>query len=87
MNDKVTQEIKKQAETVFTTGEELLKSKRLRILAAILVVMTLVLAIVSVVDTLVFDNPLTLSTFSPIIVLILAVIVFQVLKQKKSGRP
>ena len=81
--DKVTQEIRKQAETVVTTGEELLKSKRLRILAAILVAMTLVLAIVSVIDTLVFENPLTLSTFSPIIVLILAVIVFQVLKQKK----
>jgi len=83
LNDKITQEVKKQAETVTTAGEELLKSKRLRILAAILVVMTLVLAIVSVIDTLVFENPLSLSTFSPIIVLILAVIVFHVLKQKK----
>ena len=86
MNDKITKDIKKQAETAVTAGEELLKSKRLRILAAILVVMTLVLAIVSVIDTLVFENPLTLSTFSPIIVLILAVIVFQVLKQKKNGK-
>jgi len=59
---------------------------RVRILAAILVVMTLVLVIVSVIDTIVFANPLTLSTFSPIIVLILAVIVFQVLKQKKSDK-
>jgi len=83
MSDNVTQDIKRHATVAAEAGNELLKSKRLRILSIVLLFMTLILAAVSAIDVLVFENPLTLSTFSPLIVLCLAVIVFQVLKQSK----
>ena len=83
MSDNVKQDIKRHATVVAEAGNELLKSKRLRILSIVLLFMTLILAAVSAIDVLVFENPLTLSTFSPLIVLCLALIVFQVFKQSK----